>query len=185
MAPKEGNAKGAISTDAFLALCIKHGKEKLSVNFDTLAKEAGLSAGGAANKFRNIMNQFEKGGAAWANKDAKGDTATSPAKAKSTGGTKRKPAAKKATSDDGAVATNSADDDIAKHPEPAKKRPGGRTAEAKATTTTADGGAVKKRARKTAPKVKAGETEQQGKEEFNDEIDSDEGSNGGDGGDAE
>lgn len=49
MAPKgEGSGKAAMSNEAFLSACIKHGKEKLSVNFDTLAEELKMSAGGAA-----------------------------------------------------------------------------------------------------------------------------------------
>ena len=49
MAPKtEGGVKATVSNDAFLAACIKHAKEKLCVNFESLSKEIGMSTGGAA-----------------------------------------------------------------------------------------------------------------------------------------
>lgn len=40
--------KAAISNDVFLAACIKHAKEKINVDFDSLAKELGMSRGGAS-----------------------------------------------------------------------------------------------------------------------------------------
>ena len=52
MTPKtEGTARKAkvtMASDAFLAACIKHAKEKLIVDFDALAKDIGMSVGGAA-----------------------------------------------------------------------------------------------------------------------------------------
>jgi len=49
MPPKaEGSSKAAVSNDAFLAACIKHANQKLSVNFETLAASIGMSTGGAA-----------------------------------------------------------------------------------------------------------------------------------------
>jgi hypothetical protein len=40
-------AKPAVSNDTFLAACIKHAKEKVSVDFAGLAQELGMSKGGA------------------------------------------------------------------------------------------------------------------------------------------
>ncbi len=47
MATKPAANRG-VSNEAFLAACIKHAKEKVIVDFDALAKELGLSKGGAA-----------------------------------------------------------------------------------------------------------------------------------------
>lgn len=46
--PPKADGKVPVSNDAFLAACIKHAKEKVSPNFETLAKEVGMSTGGAA-----------------------------------------------------------------------------------------------------------------------------------------
>lgn len=46
MPPKVAPGR-AVSNDAFLAACIKHAKDKLVVDFDSLAKELGMSKGGA------------------------------------------------------------------------------------------------------------------------------------------
>lgn len=54
------------NNDAFLVACIKHSREKISVNFDTLSKELGMSSGGAGNKFRALMKQLAADGVLWA-----------------------------------------------------------------------------------------------------------------------
>lgn len=46
--PPKAEGKATMSNDAFLASCIKHAKEKVNPNFETLAKEVGMSTGGAA-----------------------------------------------------------------------------------------------------------------------------------------
>lgn len=43
--PSPGKAK--LSNEEFLAACIKCAKEKVSVDFDALAKLTGMSSGGA------------------------------------------------------------------------------------------------------------------------------------------
>lgn len=40
--------KAVTTNEAFLAACIKHAKEKVVVDFDSLATELGMSKGGAA-----------------------------------------------------------------------------------------------------------------------------------------
>lgn len=40
--------KMTLSTEHFLAACIKNAKEKVLVDFDGVAAETGMSAGGAA-----------------------------------------------------------------------------------------------------------------------------------------
>ncbi|KAG9783031.1 hypothetical protein KCU88_g3189, partial [Aureobasidium melanogenum] len=143
MAPKgEGSGKTAMSNEAFLSACIKHGKEKLSVNFDTLAEELKMSAGGAANKYRALMKQFESEGAAWANKDG----TPTPQKPKPAAGTKRKAPVKKEPKDEEASdheKANEAD-------EPPKKKARGKGAKAKTDTTTRG---TKKGGKKNAPLV--------------------------------
>ena len=46
MPPKAG-PKAKVSTEHFLAACIKHAKEKVNVDYDALAADIGMSAGGA------------------------------------------------------------------------------------------------------------------------------------------
>lgn len=49
MPPKaDGVGKSVVSNDAFLATCIKHAKERLVVNFETLSQELKMSSGGAS-----------------------------------------------------------------------------------------------------------------------------------------
>ncbi|EXJ79994.1 hypothetical protein A1O3_08280 [Capronia epimyces CBS 606.96] len=170
MPPKADGGKAVMSNDTFLAACIKHGKEKLAVNFDTLAKDLNMSAGGAANKFRNIMKQFESEGAAWANKD----TATASPKTKTTASTKRKatskkdeiegedsgegqseePSKKKAKGKGGktkaAAAVDGEENDAADEKKPKVK--GAKAKSAAGNGTTATGG-PKKGGKKIAPKV--------------------------------
>ena len=51
MAPTETGTgrkgQAGLTQDEFLSKCIKHGKEKLNVNWDTFAADTGMSAGGA------------------------------------------------------------------------------------------------------------------------------------------
>ncbi|KAJ4537077.1 hypothetical protein HRR90_002152 [Exophiala dermatitidis] len=143
MAPKgEGSGKAAMSNEAFLSACIKHGKEKLSVNFDTLAEELKMSAGGAANKYRALMKQFESEGAAWANKDG----TPTPQKPKPAAGSKRKAPVKKEPKDEEASDHEKADE----ADEPPKKKARGKGAKAKTDTTTRG---TKKGGKKNAPLV--------------------------------
>ncbi|EXJ83811.1 hypothetical protein A1O1_07438 [Capronia coronata CBS 617.96] len=170
MPPKADGGKAVVSNDTFLVACIKHGKDKLSVNFDTLAKDLNMSAGGAANKFRSIMKQFENEGAAWANKDP---AAATPPRTKAPAGTKRKAPLKKEASEDddseeeapeeppkkkargkGAKAKSVAVVEASDAPEgddvddAMEKKPKGRGGKAKATTA----GGPKRGGKKTAPK---------------------------------
>ncbi|KIW75976.1 hypothetical protein Z517_10721 [Fonsecaea pedrosoi CBS 271.37] len=79
-----------VGNEAFLAACIKYAKEKVTVDFEALAKELKMSKGGAANKFRTIMKQLEEDGAVWNSMDDQADP-----KSTSTTGVKRKATTKK------------------------------------------------------------------------------------------
>jgi hypothetical protein len=48
MPPKADRTNGALSNAEFLMACIRNGKEKLNVDFEGLAKQTGMSTGGAA-----------------------------------------------------------------------------------------------------------------------------------------
>jgi len=48
MPPKADKTNGALGNAEFLIACIRNLKEKLNVDFDGLAKETGMSTGGAA-----------------------------------------------------------------------------------------------------------------------------------------
>ncbi|OAL35530.1 hypothetical protein AYO20_05149 [Fonsecaea nubica] len=79
-----------VGNEAFLAACIKYAKEKVTVDFEALAKELKMSKGGAANKFRTIMKQLEEDGAVWSSMDDQAE-----AKSTSATGVKRKATTKK------------------------------------------------------------------------------------------
>lgn len=78
--PKPRQSAGKFNNTEFLAACIKHSKEKVRVNFESLAKDVGMSTGGAANKFRALMKQLAKNGAVWAEEEE--EEPTKPKKSK-------------------------------------------------------------------------------------------------------
>ncbi|ETI23581.1 hypothetical protein G647_05383 [Cladophialophora carrionii CBS 160.54] len=88
----------AVSNEVFFEAIIKHCKEKPVVDYDGLATETNMSAGGAGNKVRAFLKELEEDGAAWANKA--GGQATAGAKVPVVAGVKRKRAARKKVKDE-------------------------------------------------------------------------------------
>ncbi|OCT50630.1 hypothetical protein CLCR_07281 [Cladophialophora carrionii] len=88
----------AASNEVFFKAIIKHCKEKPVVDYDGLATETNMSAGGAGNKVRAFLKELEEEGAAWAN--TAGGQATAGAKVPVVAGVKRKRAARKKVKDE-------------------------------------------------------------------------------------